>query len=63
MGVSVTNLSDASAVQLALPFDGRIDGSLDGALDEVRRRFGSSAITRTVLVGQRLTPSVPLLPD
>ena len=63
VGVSVTNLSDASAVQLALPFDGRIDGSLDGALDEVRRRFGSSAITRTVLVGQRLTPSVPLLPD
>ncbi len=63
VGVSVTNLSDASAVQLALPFDGRIDGSLDGALDEVRRRFGSSAITRTVLMGQRLTPSVPLLPD
>ncbi len=63
VGVSVTNLSDASAVQLALPFDGRIDGSLDHALDEVRRRFGSSAIGRTVLVGQRLTPSVPLLPD
>ena len=63
VGVSVTNLSDASAVQLALPFDGRVDGSLDGALDEVRRRFGSSAVTRTVLVGQRLTPSVPLLPD
>ncbi len=63
VGVSVTNLSDASAVQLALPFDGRIDGSLDGALDQVRRRFGSAAIGRTVLMGQRLTPSVPLLPD
>jgi DNA polymerase IV len=63
VGVSVANLSDASAVQLALPFDGRVDGSLDGALDEVRRRFGSSAIGRTVLVGQRLTPTVPLLPD
>jgi DNA polymerase IV len=63
VGVSVANLSDASAVQLALPFDGRMDGSLDQALDQVRHRFGSSAIGRTVLVGQRISQTVPLLPD
>ena len=63
VGVSVTNLGDDSAVQLALPFDGRGDGNLDAALDDVRQRFGSSAITRTVLLGRQLAPSVPILAD
>ena len=63
VGMAVTNLGDDAAVQLALPFDGRLDGSLDGALDEVRQRFGTAAVTRAVLLGRQLAPSVPLLPD
>ncbi len=63
MGVAVTNLDDDRAVQLALPFDARSGAALDHALDDVRERFGSAAITRTVLLGRELAPSVPLLPD
>jgi DNA polymerase IV len=63
VGIAVTNLGDDAAVQLALPFDARSGGALDIALDGVRERFGSAAITRTVLLGRELAPSVPLLPD
>jgi DNA polymerase-4 len=63
IGVSVGNVGDGAAVQLALPFDGRGGSDLDAALDAVRDRFGSSAITRAVLVGRDQGLSVPLLPD
>ena len=63
IGVAVTNLDNDDAVQLVLPFDGHCDGALDAALDGVRERFGSSAISRTVLVGRDQGLSVPLLPD
>lgn len=63
IGVAVGNLDDDGFVQLALPFD-RHDGTdLDAALDAVRDRFGSSAITRAVLLGRDQGLSVPLLPD
>jgi DNA polymerase IV len=63
VGVSVGNLDDDGAVQLALPF-GRGDGeALDAALDEVRRRFGSGAVTRAVHLGRDPGFTVPLLPD
>jgi DNA polymerase-4 len=63
VGLAVGNLSDAGAVQLALPF-GRSDGAaLDAALDGVRERFGSSAVTRAVQLGRREGLTVPLLPD
>jgi len=61
LGLSVTNLTDASAVQLALPF---ADGTaLDGALDGVREKFGSSSIGRATNVGRDTGMSVPMLPD
>jgi DNA polymerase IV len=63
VGVAVANLEDDTAVQLALPFDPHSGTSLDAALDEVRDRFGSDAVTRAVLVGRELRPSMPLLPD
>jgi DNA polymerase-4 len=63
VGISVTNLNDDGAVQLALPFDAHHTEALDAAVDGVRERFGSSAIGRTVLLGRELAPSVPLLPD
>ncbi|MGH7358566.1 MAG: DNA polymerase IV, partial [Candidatus Rokuibacteriota bacterium] len=63
VGVAVANLDDDRALQLTLPFDRHCGGSLDAALDEVRRRFGSAAVTRAVLLGRDLGPTVPLLPD
>jgi len=63
VGISVANLEDASAVQLVLPFD-RVDReALDAALDEVHDRFGSTAITRGVLLGRNPGITMPLLPD
>jgi DNA polymerase-4 len=61
VGISVSNLEDGGA-QLALPFDPHSD-ALDAALDEVRRRFGSDAVTRAVLLGRGHGLTVPLLPD
>ncbi|MGH8986009.1 MAG: DNA polymerase IV [Acidimicrobiia bacterium] len=63
VGVSVGNLDDDGAVQLALPFDRRSASALDTSLDDVRDRFGSSAVTRAVLLGRDQGLSVPLLPD
>jgi DNA polymerase-4 len=63
VGLSVTNLENDDAVQLVLPFD-RADGmALDVALDEIRRRFGSDAVMRAVLLGRSQGITVPLLPD
>ena len=61
IGIALTNLGDEGAIQLVLPFDRARD--LDSALDRVRDRFGSSAITRGVLIGKDPGVSVPLLPD
>jgi DNA polymerase IV len=61
LGVALGNLEDDDAVQLALPLDRR--RALDATLDDVRDRFGSTAITRAVLVGRDEGFSVPLLPD
>jgi DNA polymerase IV len=61
VGVAVANLEDDRFVQLAFPLDR--GSALDAALDEVRERFGPSAVTRAVLLGRELRPAVPLLPD
>jgi DNA polymerase-4 len=61
IGIALTNLCDANAIQLALPFDR--SAGLDRALDELRERFGSGAISRGALLGQESEPWVPLLPD
>ena len=63
IGITFGNLLGDDAIQLALPFDGGSTVVLDGAVDSVRDRFGSSAITRGVLVGRPDGLSVPLLPD
>jgi DNA polymerase IV len=65
VGISVGNLDDDAAVQLALPFDRRRGGAdgLDAAIDEVHDRFGSTAVTRAVLLGRDHGITVPLLPD
>ena len=63
LGVSLSNLEDDGAVQLALAFDPQRASALDGAVDDVRERFGSDAITRAVLLGRDPGITMPLLPD
>jgi DNA polymerase IV len=63
LGVTLGNLIDARAIQLALPFDGWRAFALDTAIDDVRERFGTEAITRAVLLGRDQGLTVPLLPD
>jgi DNA polymerase-4 len=60
IGISLTNLCDAGAVQLALPFDR--SARLDGTVDALRDRFGAAAISRAALLGRK-EAWVPLLPD
>ena len=62
VGIAVTNLERDDAIQLALSFDPRFD-DLDAALDVVRDRFGTSAVTRAVLLGRSPGVVMPVLPD
>ncbi len=63
VGISVANLDDADTLQLRLPLDDCENAALDAVVDLVRERFGSSAITRAVLLGRSPGISMPLLPD
>jgi DNA polymerase IV len=63
IGVALSNLEDNDAIQLAFPFDEVTPNALDAALDDIRDRFGTSAITRAVLLGRDPGLTVPLLPD
>ena len=63
IGITFGNLFGDDAVQLALPFDGADTAAIDTTVDSLRDRFGSSAVTRGVLLGRREGLQVPLLPD
>jgi DNA polymerase IV len=70
IGVALSSLDDADAVQLELPFARGVDGApassraaLDTALDQVRDRYGTKSITRGVLLGRDQGPTMPMLPD
>jgi len=63
IGISLSNLEDDWAIQLALPFDRQRESALDAVLDDIRDRFGTKAITRAVLLGRDNHLAVPLLPD
>jgi DNA polymerase-4 len=63
LGVTLGNLEDDWAIQLAFPFDFLRADALDGALDSIRDRYGTDAITRAVLLGRSPGIAVPLLPD
>ncbi|GAB3937833.1 hypothetical protein GCM10027614_16790 [Micromonospora vulcania] len=56
------NLDD-NPVQPELPFDRDPGAELDAAVDAVRDRFGSTALTRAVLLGRDPGVEMPLLPD
>jgi DNA polymerase IV len=63
IGITFSNLFADDAVQLALPFEGSPASAIDTTLDSLHERFGSSAVTRGVLLGRHQGLRVPLLPD
>lgn len=63
LGLSVGNLEDDEAVQLALPFDRASAAELDVAVDAVRDRFGGAALTRADRLGSDAGFTMPMLPD
>jgi DNA polymerase IV len=68
VGFAVSEIDRNGAEQLALPFttSGRPPGdagAVDAAVDQVRRRYGRSALTRGVLVGRDVGLEMPHLPD
>jgi DNA polymerase-4 len=62
IAVSVGNVQDSDALQLALPFHKNTNDALDIALDRVNDRFGSATVTRAVLLGHE-RGDAPMLPD
>ena len=63
VGVAVANLESDDALQLTLPEGRRSADDLDAAVDAVCERFGSSAITRALLLGRDQGFAMPHLPD
>ncbi len=63
LGITVSDLAPADAVQLTLDLDGHDRRTLDHTLDAVRDRFGRAAVTRASLLGQARGAQVPMLPD
>jgi DNA polymerase-4 len=63
IGITIANLENDLPFQLCLPFDTDNAELLDAALDEIRTRYGATAITRGILLGRRTAPDMPLLPD
>ena len=59
--MSLSGLDDADAMQLSLPFAEA--AAVDRVLDGVRDKYGSTAITRAVLLGRDEGITMPMLPD
>jgi DNA polymerase-4 len=62
VGFAVSGIDRTGAQQLTLPFGGE-PPSVDEAVDQVRRRYGRSALTPAVLVGRDPGLDMPHLPD
>jgi DNA polymerase IV len=64
IGFSVANIDRCGAAQLELPFETAADPlALDAAVDRVRQRYGSTALTRAVLLHRDPGIEMPHLPD
>jgi DNA polymerase-4 len=64
VGFAVSEIDRDGAEQLMLPFTTRTEpAAVDAAVDQVRRRYGKSALTRGVFVGRDPALEVPHLPD
>jgi DNA polymerase-4 len=62
VGFAVSSIDLSGAEQLTLPFGGGL-AAVDVAVDQVRRRYGKSALTRAVLVGHDPGLEMPHLPE
>nr|WP_246222561.1 DNA polymerase IV [Phytoactinopolyspora limicola] len=63
IGISLSNLDDTRAVQLALPLCQRDTDGLDAAVDHVRDRYGAASLGRASTLGRQVGHPVPLLSD
>jgi DNA polymerase-4 len=65
IGFAVSDIDRSGAEQLVLPFgEAQIRlPAIEATIDQVRRRYGSSALTRAVLVGRDGGAEMPHLPD
>jgi DNA polymerase IV len=65
VGFAVSSIDRSGAQQLMLPFGAGATAlqSVDAAIDEIRRRYGGSALTPAVLVGRDSGLEMPHLPD
>ena len=63
VGIAVTNLENDLPRQLMLPFAVSRGAALDAALDEIRDRYGVTAMNRAVLLGRDAGLVMPMLPD
>ena len=63
MGIAISNLDDDTEIQLVLPFDRHAGDALDAAVDEIRSRYGPTAVVRAVLLGRDQGFTMPMLPD
>jgi DNA polymerase-4 len=64
VGFAVSEVDRDGAEQLTLPLTTRAEpAAVDAAVDQVRRRYGRSALTRGVLVGRDHGLEMPHLPD
>ncbi|HEY1842449.1 MAG TPA: DNA polymerase IV [Mycobacterium sp.] len=64
VGFAVSGIDRDGTEQLTLPLTTRAEpGAVDAAVDQVRRRYGKSALTRGVLVGRDPGLEMPHLPD
>jgi DNA polymerase IV len=64
VGFAVSEIDRDGAEQLMLPLVTRAEpAAVDAAVDQVRRRYGKSALTRGVLVGRDPGLEMPHLPD
>jgi DNA polymerase IV len=63
IGVTISNLDDDQVIQLELPLMRADAAAIDIAVDDIRERYGSSAVTRALLLGRHPGLTVPLLPD
>ena len=52
IGITIANLENDLPLQLCLPYDADNLELLDAVLDEIRTRYGTTAITRGVLLGR-----------
>lgn len=63
VGFAVSSIDRDGARQLTLPFSAEESSAVEMAVDEIRRRYGRSALAPAVLVGRDPGLDMPHLPD